>query len=179
MSLALRNTTDVSVTISQVTAVEETMRVLFPVLFALAITVSAFAQIEHRELQGTPVVPTNRLVTSESVNVTGSAANAQQQPLCLHGPSETLENAARRENAIRVMRAINTAQAQAFAMNRAYQNFRELTDSGLPPRPYGFMTQLTVEGSTYALVIKDSVDPCGYTLFSDQAGVIYVGSPLQ
>jgi hypothetical protein len=77
------------------------------------------------------------------------------------------------------MRAINTAQAQAFAMNRAYRNFRELTTSGLPPRPYGFLTQLTVEGSTYALFLRDTTDPCGYTLFSDQEGLIYVGSPLQ
>jgi hypothetical protein len=77
------------------------------------------------------------------------------------------------------MRAINAAQAQAFAMNRAYLNFRELTDSGLPPRPVGFATQLTVEGSTYALVVKDTADPCGYTLFTDQEGRIYVGSPLQ
>jgi hypothetical protein len=121
----------------------------------------------------------NRLVIGESVNVTGSGANAQQPSLCLHGTGETPEHAVRREAALRVMRAINTAQAQAFARNRAYQNFRELTASGLPSRPSGFVTQLTVEGSTYALVIKDSVDPCGYTLFSDQAGVIYVGSPLQ
>jgi hypothetical protein len=40
-------------------------------------------------------------------------------------------------------------------------------------------TQLTVEGSSYAVVLKDLMDPCGYTLFSDQGGVIYVGSPLQ
>jgi len=77
------------------------------------------------------------------------------------------------------MRAINTAQAQAFSVNRAYRNFRELTTSGLPPRPSGFLTQLTVEGSTYALVVKDTTDPCGYTLFSDQEGLIYVGSPLR
>ena len=106
-------------------------------------------------------------------------AHAQPQLACLHGASETPADAARRQNAVRVMRAINTAQAQAFAMNRAYLNFRELTDSRLPPRPVGFATQLTVEGSTYALVVKDTTDPCGYTLFTDQEGRIYVGSPLQ
>jgi hypothetical protein len=106
-------------------------------------------------------------------------AYAQSQPVCLHGASETPADAARRQNAIRVMRAINTAQAQAFAMDRAYRNFRELTTSGLPPRPYGFLTQLTVEGSTYALLLRDTTDPCRYTLFSDQEGLIYVGSPLQ
>ena len=77
------------------------------------------------------------------------------------------------------MRAINTAQARAFAVNRSYQTFRELTDLGLPPRPSGFATQLTVEASTYVLLLKDTADPCRYTLFSDQEGLIYVGSPLQ
>ena len=105
--------------------------------------------------------------------------HAQPQPVCLHGPGETMADAARRQDAVRVMRAINTAQAQAFAMNRTYLNFRDLTNSGLAPRPVGFATQLTVEGSTYALVIKDTTDPCGYTLFSDQEGLIYVGSPLR
>ena len=105
--------------------------------------------------------------------------HAQQQPVCLHGPDETAADAARRQDAVRVMRAINTAQAEAFAMNRVYQNFRDLTTSGLPPRPSGFVTQLTVEGSTYALLVRDTTDPCRYTLFSDQEGPIYVGSPLQ
>ena len=105
-------------------------------------------------------------------------AHAQPQPVCLHGASETPADAALRQNAIGVMRAINTAQAQAFATNQAYRSFRELTASGLPPRPAGFLTQLTVEGSTYALLVKDTTDPCRYTLFSDQEGLIYVGSPL-
>jgi hypothetical protein len=105
-------------------------------------------------------------------------AHAQPQPACLHGAGETPADAARRQNAVRVMRAINTAQAQAFATNQAYRNFRELTASGLPPRPAGFLTQLTVEGSTYALLLRDATDPCRYTLFSDQEGRIYVGSPL-
>jgi hypothetical protein len=105
--------------------------------------------------------------------------NAQQQPVCLHAAGETPADAARRQEAIRVMRAINTAQARAFAVNRTYLNLRELTNAGLPPRPYGFLTQLTVEASTYALLLKDTADPCRYTLFSDQEGLIYVGSPLQ
>jgi hypothetical protein len=105
--------------------------------------------------------------------------HAQQQAVCLHAAGETPADAARREDAIRVMRAINTAQAQAFAMNRAYRTFRDLTASGLPSRPAGFLTQLTVEGSTYALLLRDTVDPCRYTLFSDQEGLIYVGSPLR
>jgi hypothetical protein len=104
---------------------------------------------------------------------------AQQQPVCLHAAGETPADAARRQEAVRVMRAINTAQARAFTANRTYRNFRELTNLGLPRRPSGFLTQLTVEGSTYALLLKDTADPCRYTLFSDQEGLIYVGSPLR
>ena len=96
------------------------------------------------------------LATGWTLNV----VHAQRQPVCLHGASETPADATRRQNAIRVMRAINTAQAQAFAMNQAYRTFRDLTTSGLPPRPGGFLTQLTVEGSTYALLVKDTADPC-------------------
>ena len=110
---------------------------------------------------------------------TMSVVHAQEQPVCLHGVSETAADAVRRQDAIRVMRAINTVQAQAFALNRAYRTFRDLTTSGLPSRPAGFLTQLTVEGSTYALLLKDTVDPCRYTLFSDQDGLIYLGSPIQ
>jgi hypothetical protein len=105
--------------------------------------------------------------------------SAQQAPLCLHGVSETPADAARRYDAIRLVRTINTLQTLAFGRNRSYQNFRELTDSGLSARPAGFLTQLTVEGSAYAVVVKDTADPCRYTLFSDQDGLIYVGSPLQ
>jgi hypothetical protein len=135
------------------------MRLLFSVVFALAVTVSTFAQVQHRERQGAPVRWNNRLVTSESVNVTGSATDAQPQLVCLHRTSETPADAARREDAIRLMGAINTAQAQAFALNQAYLNLRELTTSGFPPRPYGFLTQLTVEGSTYSLLLRDTIDP--------------------
>ena len=77
------------------------------------------------------------------------------------------------------MRMINTAQAQAFGTTRSYRSFAELTASGLSSRLSGFVTQLTVDGSTYAVLLRDAVDPCRYTLFSDQDGVIYVGSPLQ
>ncbi len=114
-------------------------------------------------------------VTTWTVNV----VRAQQQPLCLHAANETPADAIRRQDAVHVMRAINSAQAQAFSIIGAYRNFRDLTTSGLPTRPAGFLTQLTVEGSTYALLLKDMMDPCRYTLFSDQDGLIYLGSPLQ
>jgi hypothetical protein len=103
---------------------------------------------------------------------------AQQPPACLHGPNETAADAGRRMDALRVVRAINSAQAQTFRASQAYANFQTLTTAGLPSRPAGFAAQLTVEGSAYTIVLRDAVDPCRYTLFSDQDGVIYVASPL-
>jgi hypothetical protein len=118
------------------------------------------------------------LTLAPSSDSTIGMVSAQQQAACLHGTDETPADAARRRDAVRVMRAINTIQVQTFGKNRAYLNFRELTSLALPPRPTGFLTQLTVEGSTYALLLRDTADPCRYTLFSDQEGVIFVGSPL-
>ncbi len=123
----------------------------------------------------TVIAVAGTLATSAALD----AVNAQQQLACLHATGETQADATRRQDALRVMRTINTVQAQVFARNQTYQNLRELSDSGLPPRPYGFVMQLTVEGSTYALLLRDTVDPCRYTLFSSQDGLIFVGSPLQ
>jgi hypothetical protein len=35
------------------------------------------------------------------------------------------------------------------------------------------------EREVFALALKDTRDPCGYALVSDQNGVIYSGRPLQ
>jgi hypothetical protein len=68
---------------------------------------------------------------------------------------------------------------QAFGQGRRYLSYKELTDGGLPRRPDGFSTQVTVEGATYVVVLKDTDDPCPWTVFADQDGVIYTGTPLQ
>jgi len=62
--------------------------------------------------------------------------------------SEIPADASRRQEALRLMRAINTAEARAFAQGQRYRTFRDLTAFGLPSRPAGFLTQLTVEGAT-------------------------------
>ena len=107
------------------------------------------------------------------------SAPVSAQVSCLHGAGEAPADAARRVDAIRVMRAINTAQAQAFAQGGKYLSFKGLTDKGFPRRPDGFLTQVTIEGSTYAVVSKDTSDPCGWTIFAVQDGLIYTGMPLQ
>lgn len=117
-------------------------------------------------------IPALAVVGTLMTGWTLNGLSAQQRPACLHGASETPADAGRRADAIRVIRAINTAQAQAFGNVRRYQSFGELTRTGLPSRPEGFLTQLTVESSAYAVMVTDTRDPCGYTLFSDQDGLI-------
>jgi hypothetical protein len=46
--------------------------------------------------------------------------------------------------------------------------------------PEGFAVHLATDGSTgYVFSVKDTLDPCRFALFSDQAGLIYTGEPLQ
>jgi len=97
-----------------------------------------------------------------------------QQRACLHGPGETAADAARRQGAIRLARAINTAQSRTGAK---YQPLAELP--GLPGVPTGFGVHLAATADGYLLSIKDATDPCRYTLFSDHEGLIYIGAPLQ
>jgi hypothetical protein len=111
--------------------------------------------------------------------IAGGHSAMQQRPTCLHGVGEAPTDAARRVDAIRAVRAVNTAQAQAFGQGRRYLSYKELTDRGLPRRPDGFSTQVTVEGPTYAVVLSDTSDPCGWTIFAVQEGVIYTGTPIQ
>jgi hypothetical protein len=51
----------------------------------------------------------------------------------------------------------------------------------LPPTPAGFQVQFHLDGPRYAFSIKDTRDPCGYAIFSDQDAEVYeaVPSPLK
>jgi hypothetical protein len=43
----------------------------------------------------------------------------------------------------------------------------------------GFKVQLSTDGGTYTFSMKDTLDPCRFTYFSDQEGVIYAGTPIK
>ena len=45
--------------------------------------------------------------------------------------------------------------------------------------PAGFDVHFVIDGATYAFSVKDILDPCAFAYFSDEAGVIYTGQPLQ
>jgi hypothetical protein len=68
------------------------------------------------------------------------------------------------------------AQARFQAQNKRYG---QLADLAVGVEPDGFRAQLTTDGTSYGMSIKDTVDACHFTLFSDQQGLIYTARPLQ
>jgi hypothetical protein len=82
----------------------------------------------------------------------------------------------RRQAAVRFAREVNTAQASFQYQNKRYG---QISDLAVGAAPDGFRAQLTTDGPTYSLSIKDTVDKCRFALFSDQQGLIYTARPLQ
>lgn len=109
--------------------------------------------------------------------LSGWAPAAGQKPGCLHGPSETPVQSARRQAAIRLARELIAIEAAA---NQQAQSYYALSDlPGLPATPDGFRVQLSTDGASYTFAIKDTLDACRFALFSDQEGVIYSATPVR
>ena len=108
---------------------------------------------------------------------------AAQSRQCLHDQLETQANRLRREKALELAEDINRAQGLARRFGTRgqgdYMPFDKLTN--LPDVPEGFRVQLHTDWTTYSFSIKDTRDPCGYAVFSDQSLDIYeaVPSPRQ
>jgi len=95
---------------------------------------------------------------------------------CLHGSDETDAHAARRLDALRMMRQVNTTQSIAFSQTGMYQPLERLS---LDAPPEGFELHVVSDGVGYAFSVKDRLDPCRFAYFSDQNGVIYGGQGLR
>ena len=94
---------------------------------------------------------------------------------CLHGPSERASERTRREQALRVAHQINLAE-----MRHPRLPFQPLEDlANVSPPPSGFTISLTTNGRNYSFSIKDTRDPCHYSIFSDQDRWIYEATPTQ
>jgi len=112
-----------------------------------------------------------------------SLASAQDRQ-CLHDQLETRANRTRREKALELADEINRAQgvARRFGARPGQSPYKPLDELlNLPDTPEGFRVQLHTDGTTYTFSIKDTRDPCGYAVFSDQSLDIYeaVPSPRQ
>ena len=100
-----------------------------------------------------------------------------QQPACLHGQDEAAAQRDRRQQALRLTRQINTLENVARNRARQYQPVTALPNVSAPPQ--GFAVHFATDGAPYAFSVKDTLDPCSFAYFSDEAGLIYTGQPIQ
>ena len=124
-------------------------------------------------------------------------ARAQQ---CLHGPSESAEQAARRNEALTATRMINNLQAnQPGRTKQSYLRHEELMTSpfylemqrstnavvkrisllpGTDILPNWTLT-LDMSQTGYWFMIRDKMDPCGFAYISNQNGLIFSAEPIR
>ena len=103
-----------------------------------------------------------------------------QNRQCLHDQLETRANRTRREKALELADEINRAQgvARRFGARPGQGPYKPLDELfNLPDTPEGFRVQLHTDGTSYTFSIKDTRDPCGYAVFSDQSLDIYEAVP--
>jgi hypothetical protein len=105
-----------------------------------------------------------------------SAFQLRGVPACLHDDRERPSDRARREQALSLAKAIHEAQGTAAERARLYVALHELR--GLPSTPKGFDLRLHTDGRGYIFSLKDSLDPCRYGIFSDEAGIVYEKAPF-
>ena len=94
---------------------------------------------------------------------------------CLHDSDETPQHRVRREGALALARAINSAQGRVAEATRRYAPLEAL--GTLPATPEDFVVRLYTDGEGYVVSIKDDRDPCQFGIFSDQKGFLYHGAP--
>jgi hypothetical protein len=119
------------------------------------------------------------LFTTAMLSLAASAAAQGPARLarCLHGETEPAEQKTRREQAIKVAQAINSAEVKMVGpMKPTYKRPEEL--SNVPALPPGFALQFNTDGRTYTFSIKDTLDRCNYAIFSDQEKFVYEATPL-
>ena len=118
------------------------------------------------------------------------ASTSFAQP-CLHGPSESPEQAARRKDALAAARLVNTLQAnQPGAAQRHFLRHEELangarnipstvelapTDQLIP----GWTLKVDVSATGYWFAITDTTDACGFRYISTEDGIILSAEPIR
>jgi hypothetical protein len=107
----------------------------------------------------------------------GRSPTLAQQPACLHGTNEIPAEQARRQEALRLTRQVNTAQSAAYSQAGMFQPVERLAPAPTPPQ--GFVVHLATDGERYVFSVKDTLDPCHFAYFSDENGVIYTGQALR
>jgi hypothetical protein len=117
-----------------------------------------------------------------------SPSFAQQ---CLHGATESPEQAARRREALAAARLVNTLQAnQSGAARRQYLKHEDLATAApnlpatfkLAPTDEivaGWRLMLDVSAKGYWFAIIDTTDACGFRYISTEEGLILSAEPIR
>jgi hypothetical protein len=133
------------------------------------------------------------------VLVTSAGRPSRAQQACLHKEFETAVQRERRDEALRAVRLINSANAMQGRFGRPYPPWEELAanagnlrmDGGpmgrlarkmqwgaREPLPGWTIYYLAAENG-YAFSLRDALDPCGFTYVSDDRGVIVAGEAIE
>ena len=123
------------------------------------------------------------------------AATPRPSQTCLHETgTETPEQQQRRRAAVGAARAINTLESRYAAANGGtYARAKDLQTLAVSTEPGqisysldpqrevvpGFKLTLDVLDKGYWFEIRDTMDPCGFRVISNQGGVIFNAHPLQ
>ena len=126
-----------------------------------------------------------------------SAASAQQ---CVPGTAPSPEQTARRAEGVRIARTVNNLEAnQPGARDKKFLAQANLGTSPFASQATGpqadFLRQLDftpgkevmpswtltldVTADGYWFMVRDKSDPCGFTLVSNQTGLIFTAQPLR
>jgi hypothetical protein len=106
-----------------------------------------------------------------------SSRTVVAQPQCLHSSPEDAAQRARRAAALRLVRAINTAEVNgAQRSTGSYQPLAQLK-LDLTTAP-GFEPHFTTDGETHSLILVDTTDPCRFAFSTNQNGIIFQGYPI-
>jgi hypothetical protein len=90
---------------------------------------------------------------------------------CRHDSGELQPDRVRREAALALARAINSAEGMLAERTRTYHPLAALRD--LPLVPAGFELKFYSDQAGYMFALKDTLDGCRYAVFSDQSGLLY------
>ena len=131
-----------------------------------------------------------------------SSALGQAQQQCLHKDSDKQEQKERLQAVVAAVRILNTAEFIYQGDNKRFGTYDELLASpalnaamargagsgaGIQMvtfRPNadivsGFDLRVTTDGTKYNISVLDRTDPCKYSIFSSDIGIIYQGYPIQ
>lgn len=129
--------------------------------------------------EGTMKIRRLLLLVLAAMLLFGGKAQAQQ---CLHKENQTDQEKARLRAVVYVLRAINTAEARYHQQNNKFGTLEELAAAGsaiVASVPSGFELRLTTDGTRYNVSVLDKTDPCKYSIFTNNAALIYEGYPIQ